>query len=147
MAVEAFPAGRCRPAESRSRVEGAFRTGRRSGPGRRARQGGGSGEHLAVPYSPSLDFGDPEFLVRYAFVIFLDRDERFRLMQTELDARLAQLDRFRAREIRDEPWLPGVDQPRMAQILDHVHGYKDLALDAHVRRLEQTLAERTEKTG
>jgi DNA-binding PadR family transcriptional regulator len=104
-------------------------------------------ERLAIPYAPSPDFGDPEFLVRYTFAIFLDRDEQVRLVQTELDARLAQLDRFRAREIRDEPWLPGVDQPRMAQILDHVHDYKDLALDTHVRWLKQTLAELTEKGG
>jgi DNA-binding PadR family transcriptional regulator len=104
-------------------------------------------DRLAIPYAPSPDFGDPEFLVRYTFAIFLDRDEQVRLVQTELDARLAQLDRFRAREIRDEPWLPGVDQPRMAQILDHVHAYKDLALDTHVRWLKQTLAELTEKAG
>ncbi len=33
------------------------------------------------------------------------------------------------------------------RILDHVHGYKDLALDTHVRRLEQAPAELTGETG
>jgi DNA-binding PadR family transcriptional regulator len=98
-------------------------------------------DRLAVPYAPSHDFGDPEFLIRLTFAIFLDPQEHIRLVRTELDARRAQLDRFRAREIRDEPWLPGIDQARMTKILDHVHDYKDRALDTHVQWLEQVLAE------
>ncbi|UIX34759.1 hypothetical protein [Streptomyces sp. GQFP] len=56
------------------------------------------------------------------------------------------MDRFRARGIREEPWLSGIDQARMSQFLDHVHDYKDRALEAHVRWLEQVLAELT-RTG
>ena len=101
-------------------------------------------DRLAEPYTPSPDFGDPEFLIRCTFAIFLSPQEHIRLVQTELDARRAQLERFRARDIREEPWLPGVDQGRMAQILDQVHDYKDRALQMHVRWLEQVLAELTE---
>ncbi|WP_431045544.1 PadR family transcriptional regulator [Streptomyces sp. P1-3] len=98
---------------------------------------------LAEPYTPSPDFGDPEFLIRYTFAIFLSRDEQVRLVRTELEARRAQAERFRAREIREEPWLPGVDRARMALILDHVHDYKGRALDTHLAWLEEVLAELT----
>lgn len=100
-------------------------------------------DHLSAPYTPSPDFSDPEFLIRCTFAIFLSPQEHIRLVQTELDARRAQLDRFRAREIREEPWLPGIDQVRMSQILDQVHDYKDRALHMHMRRLEPVLAELT----
>ncbi|WP_405537772.1 PadR family transcriptional regulator [Streptomyces sp. NBC_00075] len=98
-------------------------------------------DRLAVPYAPSPDFSDPEFLIRCTLAIFLEPEEHVRLVQIELDARRAQLDRFRAREIREEPWLSGIDRARMSQILDHVHDYKDRALETHVRWLEQVLAE------
>ncbi|MGK5529644.1 PadR family transcriptional regulator [Streptomyces sp. URMC 129] len=98
---------------------------------------------LAEPYVPSPDFGDPEFLIRYTFAIFLTPEEQIALVRAELDARRAQAERFRAREIREEPWLPGVDRARMTRILDHVHDYKGRTLDTHVRWLEETLAELT----
>ncbi|MGV9881041.1 PadR family transcriptional regulator [Streptomyces sp. NPDC003006] len=100
-------------------------------------------DRLAEPYTPSPDFGDPEFMIRYTFAIFLSPEEQKHLLHTELKARRAQAERFRAREIREEPWLPGVDRTRMVRILDHVHGYKSRTLDAHVRWLEETLAELT----
>ncbi|WP_059013593.1 PadR family transcriptional regulator [Streptomyces specialis] len=98
---------------------------------------------LAEPYEPPPDFGDPEFLIRYTFAIFLTAEEQIGLVRTELEARRAQTERFRAREIREEPWLPGVDVPRMTRILDHVHDYKGRTLETHVSWLERTLAELT----
>ncbi|MFC7304006.1 PadR family transcriptional regulator [Streptomyces monticola] len=98
---------------------------------------------LAEPYTPAPDFGDPEFLMRYTFAIFGTQEQQIALIRTELAARRAQTERFRAREIRDEPWLPGVDRARMNRILDHVHGCKEHALEAHVRWLEEVLAELT----
>ncbi|KIZ15799.1 hypothetical protein SNA_21035 [Streptomyces natalensis ATCC 27448] len=64
-------------------------------------------------------------------------------MRAELAARRAQAERFHTREVREEPWLPSVNRARMAQILDHVHDYKGRTLDAHVRWLEEVLAELT----
>ncbi|MDT0308289.1 PadR family transcriptional regulator [Streptomyces sp. DSM 44917] len=98
---------------------------------------------LAEPYSPPPDFGEPEFLIRYTFAIFLPRAEQIALVRTELEARRAQVERFRARDIRPEPWLPRVDPARMGRILDHVHQYKERALATHVRWLEEVLAELT----
>ncbi|MFF4954903.1 PadR family transcriptional regulator [Streptomyces chattanoogensis] len=100
-------------------------------------------ERLAEPYTPSPDFGDPEFLIRYTFAIFLSEAEQIHLVRTELEARRAQAERFRAREIREEPWLAGVDRARMTRILDHVHDYKSRTLDTHVHWLEEILAELT----
>jgi DNA-binding PadR family transcriptional regulator len=99
---------------------------------------------LATPYVPPPDFGDPEFLIRYAFAIFRSREEQVALVRAELDARRAQTERFRAREIREEEWLPAVDPTRMARILDHVHEHKARALDTHVRWLEEILTELTD---
>ncbi|MEU6060672.1 hypothetical protein [Streptomyces sp. NPDC047097] len=59
----------------------------------------------------------------------------------ELAARREQLERFRARDRRDEPWLPTVDPARMAVILDHVHHGKEQALLAHVGWLEHILTD------
>lgn len=98
---------------------------------------------LAEPYEPPVDFGDPEFQMRYVLSVFVTEEERIALVRTELEARRAQLDRFRARDMREEPWLPGVDPKRMARILDHVHESKDRALVTHVRWLEEVLAELT----
>ncbi|MFI7006356.1 PadR family transcriptional regulator [Streptomyces sp. NPDC050145] len=100
-------------------------------------------DRLAEPYSPAADFGDPEFLMRYLFAIFLDRAQHIDLIRTELSARTAQMERFRSREIRDEPWVPDVDRRRMTRILDHVHDYKEHTLRAHVEWLERMLAELT----
>lgn len=100
-------------------------------------------ERLSEPYEPSADFGDLEFLIRYTFSIFLAEDERVDLVRTELAARQAQMERFRAREVRQETWLPGVDPERMVRILDHVHDYKGRALRTHVEWLEEILTELT----
>ncbi|MGW6394722.1 PadR family transcriptional regulator [Streptomyces sp. NPDC055103] len=98
---------------------------------------------LAEPYEPSVDFGDPEFQMRYVLSVFVTEGEQIALVRTELEARRAQLDRFRARDMCEEPWLPGVDPQRMGRILDHVHESKDRALVTHVRWLEEVLAELT----
>ncbi|MET9675158.1 helix-turn-helix transcriptional regulator [Streptomyces sp. NPDC006482] len=96
---------------------------------------------LAEPYEPPVDFGDPEFLIRYTLSVLVAEEDQIALVRTELEARRAQIERFRARDRREEPWLPGVDPARMARILDHVHEGRDRMLVAHVRWLEEVLAE------
>ncbi|MEU2562467.1 PadR family transcriptional regulator [Streptomyces longispororuber] len=107
-----------------------------------------TGEHelrrrLAEPYVPSPDPADPEFLMRYLFTVFLTKEEQIALVRTELDARRAQYERFLDRDIREEPWLPGIDRTRMVRLLDHVHDSKGRALLSHVRWLEDVLKELT----
>ena len=78
---------------------------------------------------------------RNTLAIFTSKQEQLQLVASELDARRAQAERFRLRDIREEPWLPTIDRDRMSQILDHVHDNKARALATHVSWLEEILAE------
>ncbi|WP_166844693.1 PadR family transcriptional regulator [Isoptericola sp. BMS4] len=53
---------------------------------------------LTGPYQPPTRFEDPELLVRLSFSGFMSRDDVLRLLDTEIEARQAQVARFRHRD-------------------------------------------------
>lgn len=53
---------------------------------------------LKGPYQPPSRFEDPDFMARLSFAGFMEADEVIALLDTELDARHAQIARYRFRD-------------------------------------------------
>lgn len=91
---------------------------------------------LTGPYSPPSRHVDPELQARLAFAGFMTRDAVIRLIDIELDARTAEIARYRDRDRSHEltPVLPYDDQ--LADLVSEwSHRTGAAAMDAHVERV------------
>ena len=91
---------------------------------------------LTGPYSPPSRHVDPELTARLAFSGFMTRDAVIRLLDIELDARTAEIARYRDRDRSHEltPVLPYDDQ--LADLVSEwSHRTGAAAMDAHVERV------------
>lgn len=91
---------------------------------------------LTGPYSPPSRHVDPELTARLAFAGFMTRDVVIRLLDIELDARTAEIARYRDRDRSHEltPVLPYDDQ--LADLVSEwSHRTGAAAMDAHVERV------------
>ena len=91
---------------------------------------------LTGPYSPPSRHVDPELQARLAFAGFMTRDAVIRLLEIELDARTAEIARYRDRDRSHEltPVLPYDDQ--LADLVSEwSHRAGAAAMDAHVERV------------
>lgn len=91
---------------------------------------------LTGPYSPPSRHVDPELQARLAFAGFMTRDAVIRLLDIELDARTAEIARYRDRDRSHEltPVLPYDDQ--LADLVaEWSHRTGAAAMDAHVERV------------
>jgi PadR family transcriptional regulator, regulatory protein AphA len=100
-------------------------------------------EWVASPYEPPSKFSDPEFHVRFRYGGPLDRDVLVRLVRTELDARKAQVSRYRDRDRSLGPMQPidGVDETLARRLGDLAHEHGAAAMDLWIEWLERVLAE------
>ncbi len=97
---------------------------------------------LTGPYQPPSRFEDPEFTARLGFAGLMSIEDILRLLDTELEARRAQIARFRFRD-RSEEWNPAIpfDEDLAAQIAQRLHERGTSAVDAHVAWVEALRAE------
>jgi PadR family transcriptional regulator AphA len=93
---------------------------------------------LTGPYTPPSRFEDPDFGVRLAFAAFMSVDQVLRLLDIEIDARLAQIARYRDRD-RSLTWdttVP-VDLELGDIVAEWSHRKGADSIDAHVARLHE----------
>lgn len=93
---------------------------------------------LTGPYTPPSRFEDPDFGVRLAFAAFMSVDQVLRLLDIEIDARLAQIARYRDRD-RSVDWnsMVPVDVELGDIVADWSHRKGTESIDAHVARLHE----------
>jgi len=93
---------------------------------------------LTGPYTPPSRFEDPDFGVRLAFAAFMSVDQVLRLLDIEIDARLAQIARYRDRD-RSLTWdtTVTVDLELGNIVAEWSHRKGADSIDAHVARLHE----------
>jgi len=94
---------------------------------------------LKGPYQPPSRFEEPDFLARLSFAGFMDADEVIALLDTELDARHAQIARYRFRDrpqpTNDSP-VP-FDQTLAVAVGEWAHQAGVHALDLHLAACQE----------
>lgn len=93
---------------------------------------------LTGPYSPPSRHVDPELTARLAFAGFMTRDAVIRLLDIELDARTAEIARYRDRDRSHEltPVLP-YDGELAGLVSEWSHQTGAAAMDAHLERIAE----------
>lgn len=93
---------------------------------------------LTGPYSPPSRHVDPELTARLAFAGFMTRDAVLRLLDIELDARTAEIARYRDRDRSHEltPVLP-YDSELAELVSEWSHQAGAAAMDAHLDRIAE----------
>ena len=93
---------------------------------------------LTGPYTPPSRFEDPDLGVRLSFAAFMSVDQVLRLLDIEIDARLAQIARYRHRD-RSVGWdsMVPVDRELGDLVGEWSHRKGTDAIDAHVARLHE----------
>lgn len=92
---------------------------------------------LAGPYAPPTRYQDPEFSARLTFAGYLSREQVVALIETELEARKAQVRKYRFRDLSFESSSSHFDHD-LAQAMNerrHVHGTQHI--DLHISQLEE----------
>ncbi|WP_129665912.1 PadR family transcriptional regulator [Phytoactinopolyspora endophytica] len=90
-------------------------------------------DRLTGPYQPPSRFEDPELMVRLSFSGFMCRDDVLRLLDTEIEARQAQVARFRNRDRSTDvaSTLP-YDEALAHTVLEWSHAKGAASIDAHI---------------
>jgi DNA-binding PadR family transcriptional regulator len=93
---------------------------------------------LTGPYSPPSRFQDPEFTARLSFAGFMTREQLLGLLDTELEARRAQVAkyRFRDRTMNVEPVAP-FDHAFAVALGERMHEIGMRDIDAHIDEIER----------
>lgn len=93
---------------------------------------------LTGPYTPPSRHVDPELQARLAFAGFMTRDAVIRLLDIELDARTAEIARYRDRDRSHEltPVLP-YDGELAGLVSEWSHQTGAGAMDAHLDRIAE----------
>lgn len=93
---------------------------------------------LTGPYSPPSRHVDPELTARLAFAGFMTRESVVRLLDIELDARSAEIARYRDRDRSHEltPVLP-YDSELADLVSEWSHQTGAAAMDAHLDRIAE----------
>lgn len=91
---------------------------------------------LAGPYSPPSRFQDPEFSARLSFAGFLTREQLLAIIDTELEARRAQVAkyRFRDRSMQVDPDIP-FDRAFATAMGERLHQWGMRQIDEHIETL------------
>lgn len=92
---------------------------------------------LTGPYSPPSRFQDPEFTARLSFAGFMTREQLLALLDTELEARRAQVAkyRFRDRSLDVHP-VASFDRDFAVAFGERMHEIGMRDIDAHIAEFE-----------
>ncbi|HTV70131.1 MAG TPA: PadR family transcriptional regulator [Rhizobiaceae bacterium] len=98
---------------------------------------------LSGTYVPPSRFTDPEFSLRFHYSALVGRDATLKLLHTELDARIEQVQKYRGRDrtLRDLELPLGGDPLAVQRRFDLGHEWGRQQVDAWIDWLKATIAE------
>jgi PadR family transcriptional regulator, regulatory protein AphA len=90
------------------------------------------GDWLAAPYNPPSRFQDPDLIARLSFAGHLSREDLLRIVDTEIETRLAEVARYRHRDRPSARPHPGYDADLGNAVNDWLHRHAAADMDRHI---------------
>ncbi|QKJ20625.1 PadR family transcriptional regulator [Microbacterium hominis] len=87
------------------------------------------------PYNPPSRFQDPDFAVRLSNAGHMSEEQLMRLLDTEIETRLAEVAKYRGRDRERFPRSTGLSAERLAELEEWTHRRGASEMDRHIASL------------